>query len=257
MDNSEKIVIYTVISGNYDTLKQPEVIGNHFRYVCFTDQEFKEEQQWEIRPLLTKFNNPILVNRYHKMHPHILFPENKYSVYIDGNIQITGSHLYDRVLELIKANAVLSLITHPDRVCVYKEAEVCVNNGLDSTLRIWRYIAFLKKRQYPSNNGLIEANIIFRMHKIKPIIQLMEEWWKFFRKFSYRDQLTLPYVLWKNKTSYVPFFEEEGVNVRNHPDYAFFSHKAQRKRKTSKVIRAFSAFMPVRSWRKKMRKFRF
>ena len=43
-------VVYTCISGNYDTLKDPTVVTPGWEYICFTDQKVISNV-WTIRPL--------------------------------------------------------------------------------------------------------------------------------------------------------------------------------------------------------------
>ena len=49
----------------------------------------------------------------------------------------------------------------------------------------------------------------------------MEEWWDEYIKFSKRDQLSLPYVMWKNGYSFndVKKIDEEGVFWRRTYDH--------------------------------------
>ena len=96
------------------------------------------------------------------MHPHILFPNNQYSVYIDGNIGLKGNHLFKRVQELITNQTLLSMAKHPYRDCVYDEAEECLRLNNSDKIQILNQVIFLKNEDYPQSNGLIEANIIFR-----------------------------------------------------------------------------------------------
>lgn len=249
----KKAVIYTVICGPYDTLKQPETVHPEFDYVCFTDQEFQDSGTWTIKPFVRTAENRILTNRYHKMHPHILFPEYQYSVYIDGNIQIKGNHLYERILDLIKSDGFFSMPVHPYRECVYQEIQACLDTERDKTLRLWRYVSFLKNTNYPPHNGLNEACIIFREHHRRDIIQIMEAWWELLNTYSRRDQLSLPYVLWKHNVRSEPFFTDNGDNVRNHPGYEHFPHLKQKNKRQPLPLRIAAIFIPVRSWRKKIR----
>jgi hypothetical protein len=257
---SKKIVIYTVISGGYDVLREPEVVREGFDFVCFTDQVFPDSKVWDVRPLTKTLKSPVLTNRYHKMLPHILFPEYEYSVYIDGNIQIIGPHLYERVTELIQSGQYLSMVIHPFRQFVYDEAKECIACQKETPRRIRRHLAFLKARKYPRNNGLFEANVIFRQHSVSTVVQLMQQWWDLFVKYARRDQLSLPYVLWVNQVEPVPFYSQAGDNVRNHPGYAHFEHlivpelKPVKKSNLRKVLKLMSCLVPVRSWRKKIRR---
>ena len=55
-----KNVCYTVIVGQYDSLKEPQYISDNFDYICFTDQTNFKSNVWDIRPLpdiVSNFDN--------------------------------------------------------------------------------------------------------------------------------------------------------------------------------------------------------
>jgi len=116
-----KTIYYTALVGDYDTLSDPEYISHDGDYVCFTDQPVKHGGIWEIRPLQKVIEgDPVRTNRWHKMHPHILFPEYEKSVYLDSNIQITGPHLESR-LQQISANGDLIALPPPKEIAYMKK----------------------------------------------------------------------------------------------------------------------------------------
>ena len=45
---NNKIAIYTAFTGDYDTLKEPEVIDENCDYICFTDNPNLESDTWKI-----------------------------------------------------------------------------------------------------------------------------------------------------------------------------------------------------------------
>ena len=51
-----KKVVYTCISGKYDTLMDPIYVNDDFDYICYTDQPFKSNI-WEIRPIPEELND--------------------------------------------------------------------------------------------------------------------------------------------------------------------------------------------------------
>ena len=55
-----------------------------------------------------------------------------------------------------------------------------------------------REEGFPERYGLTQNNIIVRKHNTKECIDLMERWWKEVVNGSYRDQLSLMYVLWKS-----------------------------------------------------------
>ena len=54
-----KKVIYTVLTGNYDRLAQPEVVDSAWDYVCFTDKA-GQDGVWKLREIPYASANPIL-----------------------------------------------------------------------------------------------------------------------------------------------------------------------------------------------------
>ena len=64
----------------------------------------------------------------------------------------------------------------------------------------WRY----KEEGVPENIGMYETNVIVS-HPDDNIVQMIfNEWWKEIEHNSKRDQLSLTYVLWKNRLMRYP-----------------------------------------------------
>ena len=79
--SDKKVVIYTCISGNYDSLKEVVRKEENIDYICFTDQDIKSES-WEIRPIpkyLEFFDNTKRA-RCIKILPHIFLDEYDISI---------------------------------------------------------------------------------------------------------------------------------------------------------------------------------
>lgn len=218
-------VIYTCMFGAYDDLKDPEIIRDEYDYICFSNilkqSDFKV---WKIIKMKESFSNNVLLSRYPKLCPHLFLKDYTYSIYLDSNIEITGDYLYSKVSELIKKNILISLIKHPLRDCIYEEAKVCIEQGIDNVSNINSLISILKGNKYPLKNGLFENNIIFRQHNNEQIKKVAIEWWYLFLNYARRDQLSLCYLLWKNNIS-IALFMNEGLSARNNVDFHYKTHK--------------------------------
>lgn len=197
---NSRLVIYTVIAGNYDTLKDPEFIDENCDYVCFTDSGELASGIWQVRMMEDAGLDSTRHQRMYKVLPHRFLPEYEYSVYVDGNVRITGS-LRDFVRNQWKGAPLLGL-KHPSRDNVYDEAEACINLGKDDPGIIRRQIARYRSEGYRADNGLTVTNIMFRRHKDKRLVKVMEDWWDEIRENSRRDQLSFCYVCWKNHFEY-------------------------------------------------------
>ena len=201
---SRKVVYCCIING-YDSLVQPYHIDPEWDYVCFSDDarliENGTEGVWEIREALHPELRPDRRNRYHKMFPHSLFPDHDESIYVDGNVNIISSYIFD---EVRSRKLPLLLPLHFRRVCAYEEIEALLASSRtsDENRRVLPdQLDFLKKMGFPEGYGLTENNAIYRRHHDKTVRRIMEYWWNLLCSFSSRDQATLGYVLWKEGIS--------------------------------------------------------
>jgi hypothetical protein len=63
---------------------------------------------------------------------------------------------------------------------------------------ITRQLEQYRSEGFPVNYGLTENNVLIRRHNDPTIIKLMEDWWRELLAQSRRDQLSFPYVAWRN-----------------------------------------------------------
>ncbi len=170
-----KKVIYTVLTGNYDRLAQPEVVDPAWDYVCFTDKA-GQDGVWQLREIPYASANPILRARYAKLHPHVLLPEYELSVFMDANLCITGDAFYEHISAL--ENAPMALLEHPSRDCVYEELRYCYLKDKLSTRAAWGLLRSYKQMAMPRHFGLYETNVVLRRHQDAAVVALDKQWWR-------------------------------------------------------------------------------
>lgn len=205
-----KGVIYTCITGNYDQLNNHSYIHPGWNYVCFTDDlsiKNNHNTSWRINPLVFDKMDNVRNNRWHKLHPHILFPEYEQSIYVDANINFLSNELFDDIDVAVRESRKISLGPHFSRICIYDELDACLKFEKDDPEIMKKQIDLIKKDGFPENYGLFENNIIYREHYHKDVIKIMEDWWWWIENHSRRDQLSLAYVLWKNNFRISPLSE--------------------------------------------------
>lgn len=78
-------IIYTVIFGPYEELKEPLVITPDWRYICFTDQPFMSTT-WEVRRI-DAWPDKRMHSREYKIN-FDRYIDAYQSIYIDGSFQI-------------------------------------------------------------------------------------------------------------------------------------------------------------------------
>lgn len=192
----EKIVVYTCIVGNNDVLREVVKPEAGIDYVCFTNQNFSSST-WKVIPIpeiLAGISDSTKVARCIKILPHIFFSEYTISVWVDGNIEVIGN-----IVEFIYKNLKNYFLVskHPQRNCVYAEAEAIVKLGKDTKENVDKQISIYKQNGYPSRYGMVQTDILVRRHMTNLCIKISENWWKEVFNFSKRDQLSFNYSIWK------------------------------------------------------------
>ncbi len=217
-----KKVCYTCITGGYDNVPVHNFVKPDWDYVLFTDNveliNAGTFGHWNVRPLRFNKSTNVKNARWHKINAHILFPEYDVSLWLDGNISVKNQNIFDKVEKLIKDNVLISIPLHPQRNCIYDEAQEVVRTHIDLLSVVNPQMRILRKDNYPNNNGLSETNVMFRQHnKIKPLLDL---WWSFIRDYSKRDQLSYNYCAWKCGIQTVPLYPTPGDH-RTNGDFEF------------------------------------
>jgi len=192
-----KKVCYTVITNEYDSLKEPVVVSDGWRYVCFTDNPALKSDVWEIVPYTEH-------NRRVKILGHKYF--NGVTVYVDASFRIKLS--LDFLLHTVPTE--FSIIKHPKRNCIYAELDelmrrgkVDVQTGTDQRERY-------KQDFFPVGNGLGANYILIRDFRLNKVREVCEMWWKEFQMGVQRDQVSLSYCLWK--VGMVPYYINKAIN---------------------------------------------
>lgn len=201
-----KAVIYTAIFGGYDKLRDPVTVSEGCDYVCMTDDASLRSKVWKTIVVPDDGTPLTLKDRKIKILPHRYFPEYRYSLYVDGNILITADAL--RLIDKYLENGVMALSRHRDRSCIYDEAEVCLRQRKGDRDAILSQIAKYRSAGYPAKNGLYANNVLLRKHNSPEVVKVMDDWWEEVCRESGRDQISFPFIAYKNKFS--PDILEEG-----------------------------------------------
>jgi hypothetical protein len=216
---NNKKVVYTSITGNYDELLTPLFRNEGWDYICFTDSPDLESDFWKIKRIKDVDLSLPKINRIHKILPHKFLPKYDYSLYIDGNIRIIGD--IDEYINKFSNNASMLCFIHPQRSCIYYEADACIKMEKDNVELIKNQINRYRDEKYPENNGLIAGGILYRRHKDPMVIKSMDAWWKEVKNNSYRDQLSFNYVCWKTNFQY----EICNLNIWKNEFFQHHKHK--------------------------------
>jgi hypothetical protein len=184
-----RVLVYTSIFGNYDSLKDQEQQNIDCDFLHFSS------------PHEELGDNPRLQAKYYKVLPHRLLGNGMgydYTIWIDGSIQVESPKFAEYMVSQAKDS--WAMFKHPWRDCIYQEIAEAhdMKKYLDQPM-IEQGCAY-EEDCMPKNYGLQACTIICRNTKNLEVMGLCELWWREILKWGIKDQVSLPYVLHKNNS---------------------------------------------------------
>ncbi len=222
--SEHKIAIYTCIFGSYDKILEPYYKPDNCDFLIFTDQNIDANSIWkkvETPEEIEKLTN-VEKNRFIKMFPHKLLKDYDYTIYIDGNVRV----LTDLTEYVNKLNPKIGIGIHKHhlRDCLYDELKAIVKMNKKNKQKANEYKKKMIEVGMPTHYGLLQCNVIVRSSKNKICEEIMQDWWNEFKNNIQRDQVSLPYVLYKHKIS-VKDVATLGNNIYRNPSFRILTHK--------------------------------
>ena len=200
------MIIYTCVTNN-DTLHPVQETGKHY---CYTNRSMSQDG-WDCLPLENTEKDNARTARWHKTQADIL--KNKETIWIDGKVELL-QNLYWFYKHLKTYDLVL--LKHPKRNCIYEEAKKVIEIGKAPPRLVLEQVEKYQKSNMPSNFGLFETCIIGR----KANLPLNDLWWNEIKNHSHRDQISLPFLLYKYevKTKIIE------ININDNPYFKIHHH---------------------------------
>jgi hypothetical protein len=208
--------VYTALIGNYEELKEPTIITPGWKYVCYTDQPL-QSRTWQIKKIIpTKSGSRTAREIKLLFHNYV---KTKYSMWVDASFQINCN------LEWWwnRFQPPFTVIKHPMRHCVYKEAEYCKIASRGNKDEINKQIARFYKEKIPSQSYLIQSGILMRERTDK-VIGFCEQWHDELERGSTRDQIAFVYAASKNPVHHLTHWD-----YRTSTEFIYTKHYKYRK----------------------------
>jgi Protein of unknown function (DUF616) len=206
--------IYTAIYGGYEELLTQPRQTVDCDFVCFTDDPDLTGEGWNVVYMPGDSSlSPAMQARYCKILPHevftpiasanssqgqsIQFRSYDYTIWIDGNGVIRSESFVEEMIGYLGQSGI-AMFMHPERDCIYEEAEACLKVPKLQGLRLREQVSHYRSEGYPEHNGLFACAVIVRDMCREEPQKIGEALWEEILRWTPRDQLALPYVLWKN-----------------------------------------------------------
>lgn len=199
-----ELVVYTAIFGNSDRLWSAETGG--VPHIAFVDSkkveyglkgEVAKVKTWQQVVVEPGWDNRRSA-RHFKTLPQYYMPDYAAWIWVDCNVRlkITPQKALEDYLHTDFAT-----FQHPDRNCLYVEADFCAKAKKDTPSMLGKQIERYRKEGMPERWGLAETRIVMRRNT-ESIRALNVAWWEEIEANSVRDQVSLPYVCWKRGTKW-------------------------------------------------------
>ncbi|KAI3922020.1 hypothetical protein MKX01_005709 [Papaver californicum] len=243
-----KVVVCTCTFGGGDDLYQPigmsEPSLKKVCYVAFWDELTVATQEaggkkigednmigkWRI--VVVKdlpFTDQRLNGKIPKMLTHRLFPQARYSIWVDAKSQFRRDPLGVLEALLWRRTSVLAISEHGARSSVYDEGKAVVKKNkatpeeVEIQLEQYRRDGFPDDKRFNGKKALSEASVIVR--ELTPLTNLfMCLWFNEVVRFTSRDQLSFPYVVrqlnMKNINMFPVCVRKDLVNSMGHKQKA-------------------------------------
>ena len=205
LDWQNNTAVYTCVTNGFDHQRSQVMIPG-VDYYYFTDGINNPHPSigWKVVLIPDDFM-PNLDHRRRakifKVYPFLVetLQKYKYTIWIDGSMQIVSKSFVPEVISFLNNGLVIS--PHFDgRHCAYGEAIIRPKKYASEPLD--EQVAFYRQEGFPAEYGLYECGIIARDMTNLKVRDLCEIWLNQNMDWSYQDQVSLPYVLWK--TGFTP-----------------------------------------------------
>lgn len=220
-------VVYTAVFGGYDNIDEPMFVNPNLDYYAFTDGELKEGSVWK-KVDISKYPHLRGLDAYHlakyiKMFPYEFFPDYDFSIWIDGNVALIADAY---PVAIMSHGSAMATFANPMHDCIYTEGRYMIFQGRVPKEQVNNQLEHYRSAGYPEHFGMREFSIIYRDHSCKECYDMMKEWWEHVNKYTMRDQLSLPFILWKNGKT-IDYIKCLGENWRWNPRFKQKEHHYQ------------------------------
>lgn len=201
LTKDSRVAVYTSIyksKGLYDVLHPSVFIDENFDYFCFTPHEDIQAEGWhKINTKWVKGLTPRMQAKKYKIFPHKYLKGYNFSIWLDGSFAIK-SNLRRLLMDTMEKREVpFVFFKNYQSNCAYDSADFCIRKGIGYPKKIKAQMDKYADEGFPENFGLPMGGMLYRQHNAPSVQLIMELWSEEIRKHSERDQLSLPYVLWK------------------------------------------------------------
>lgn len=235
------ICVYSIISNDYDTVK-PVVLSGIPHYL-FTDNPSIQANGWIIVPI--EKTGDCRLQRKIKILGHAELDKYDVTIYIDASMTLRAN--ITQLLRTYKGGLIIG--NHLKRNCVYAEGLAVKEQKKAPEEVVNKQIAEYYKNNFPVGFGMWSSGFMIRDKSTKTMCEL---WYSKLEEHSHRDQLSLPWAIWKTGIKPQVVRYEQFVSVQPHkkkePVKVFYSTPFRSDKNIGKANNDFIELLPDDAW---------
>lgn len=238
----KEVAIISANFGDYDEIYENNEIINKdkFDWYLFSDTE-KKSEFWNIinadyhlnselegknsiKNIDKNFEN-MMIAKYYKLQTHKIdfLKDYKYLVWIDSSISILNNNFVNDLLNILKDDSIeLISFIHPERNWIGDEGHVSIYKIKYKTQDILFQVQKYIEEGFDQKN-LYACGFICRKNNEK-LCKIFDQWWYENLNYSFQDQISFPYVLWKNNQK-IDYVINENIYHNNFLGRVNYPHK--------------------------------
>ena len=206
------IGIITAVFGDYDDI--PVLPDGFDEAILVSDVPIKSKWKNVVHRLPIP---PRLNAKIPKCRPDFFLSTNK-TVWVDASMKVDSKWLLRQTKNHISDNSIV-LFRHPERSSILQESSYCANFEKYRNWPIQQQVNFYKSLGFKDDFGLWAGGLLIR-NSSEEMIDFGNSWLIENFIWSIQDQISLPYLAWKQDLNLIPLTE----NLYNAP-ITFFGHK--------------------------------
>lgn len=201
-----RTVVYAAPFGNTDPVMPVLESTPDVDYLVLTDRAIRVPRPWRVRlvelPIGLESNR--MRNRWCKLHASRLLADYDRSVYVDTHLQVVGD-LTELLDDFAASNSPIGLMRHPKSHSVDEEIERSLRYGritrTDHDANWPAQRARYRAAGFNDDLGVFFAAILLRNHRDPQLAELEDAWWHELTSGVTRDQVALPFAVWRTGVS--------------------------------------------------------
>lgn len=231
-----KLAIYRCAIGDYDILLSERIIIKDADYFLFTDNAELNIYPYKTIHVDIIDDNPSLTNRSIKLKIPDILKEYDLTVYLDSNIAILDN-LNFIVDEFLSTGKEMGSFAHPYALSIEEEINMCIRYGKADKSVLHEEIEYYNSLPDLPRPRLSDNSILLRKKPDKNMLNAMKYWYEMVKKYSGRDQISLPSV--KSKFNIKDHFFSFSPRSPGNPYFLVFPHKPSSNKKFGYKVIAF------------------